>query len=237
MEQVILNAQTRKVTGKESARRLRKEGKIPAVFYGKNRENLHLAISPLDLEKATATEMGMNAIIKLKVGEKGDFDVIIRDYQADVFKRNFLHADFVSVDLKKKIEISVPIRLLGRPAGVKEGGILEQITRELVVLCLPTHIPKQIEVDVSGLKIGQNLHLDELKLPEGVEPREKINVTIAAVAAQKEEELTPGTMTEPEVLTAKKEEGVEGAVTPEAKQKEASAETKPEQKSGEKEKK
>lgn len=211
MDQFELKADVREKCGTGNAHALRKKGKIPAVFYGKGQENLHLSVSPADLEKAVAGEKGMNTLIKLAVVGKGDFNVLIRDYQAHPIRRHFLHADFIAVDLTKKVEISIPIHLTGRPVGVKDGGILEQVTRELAVFCLPVNIPKQIDVDVTPLKIGQNLHLDQITLPMGVEPKEKINVTIAAVIALKEEEvLTPGTMTEPEVLTAKKEEGAEG---------------------------
>lgn len=217
MEQFSLNAEFREKSGKGVARALRRMGKIPAVFYGKGAESLKLAVNPADLEKAVATEMGMNTLIKLKVAGKGDFDVLLSDYQAHSVRRNFLHADFKAIDLTKKLEISIPIHLVGRPEGVKEGGILEQVTRELAVFCLPINIPKQIDVDVSALKIGQNLHLDDIKLPQGVEPREKINATIAAVIAQREEEVVAapaGPMAEPEVLTAKKVEGEEGEAKP-----------------------
>lgn len=217
MERIALNAELRTRTGKGHSHLLRREGKIPAILYGKTR-NLKLSVGLKDLEKAVSTQAGMNAIIQLKVGGEGEFDVLLKDYQADSIKRHFIHADFLKVDLAKKIRIAVPVHLTGRPEGVKEGGILEQVTRQLQMLCLPLKIPEQIEVDVTPLKIGQNLHLSDVKLPEGVESAETENVTIAIVAAPKEEEeLTPGVMTEPEVLTAKKEEGEEGTAPAEGK--------------------
>lgn len=216
MEQIVLNAELRTKCGKGASHQLRVKGKIPAVFYGKGEENLHIVIDPAELEKVVAGKMGMNTLIQLKIADKGDYSVILRDYQADAIKRNFIHADLATVDLTKKIQIAVPIKLIGRPAGAKEGGILEQVTRELKVLCLPTNIPSTIDVDISGLNIGQNLHLEDIKLPEGVEPQERVNVTIASVFVPKEEEEAPvpGTLEEPEVLTAKKEEGEEEGEAP-----------------------
>lgn len=225
MENLTLAATLRTKTGKGDAHSLRREGLIPAIFYGKKQANMHLALKAKDLEKVTSTELGMNAILTLKVEGKGDFNVLLRDYQAHPIKRNFLHADFQWLDLTKKIQVSVPIHLIGKSEGVKEGGILDQVTREIQILCLPINIPKEIKVDVSDLKIGQNLHLSDVKLPDGAESADKTNLTIASVVAAKEEDLTVAaaapTLAEPEVLTAKKEEGAEGEAGKEAAGKEA----------------
>ncbi len=218
MELIELNADLRTKTGKGEAHKLRREGKIPAIYYGKSQENLMLAVDPRMLEKVVGTTAGMNAILRLKVQGKGDYNVLLRDYQAHTITRKFTHADFVHVDLTKKIQVAIPVHLTGNPIGVKEGGILQQATREIQILCLPTNIPKEVVADVSGLKIGQNLHLHDLKLPEGAESVGEVDVTIASIIAVKEEEvLTPGVMTEPEVLTAKKEEGAEGAAAADGK--------------------
>lgn len=214
MSEIVLNGEKRTDLGKGDSYRLRQNGKIPAVFYGKGHENIHISVNPRELEKAVSTKRGMNALMQLKIDGK-EFHVLLRDYQAHPIKRNFTHADFVFVDLTKKIHVSVPVHLTGRPEGVKEGGILEQITRELDVLCLPNKIPDEILVDVTPLKVGQNLHLHDIKLPEGVEPRGKQDVTLAAVMAPKEEEVVApvagAPLAEPEVLTAKKDDAAAGA--------------------------
>lgn len=210
----VIEATSRGGLGKSDAIKLRQKGSIPAVFYGQGQKNQHLVLNPKDLEKAVSSARGMNTLITLKVDGKSEFNVLLRDYQADPITRKFRHADLVHVDLTKKIEIAVPIHLEGKAAGVKEGGILEQVTRELLVLCFPNNIPNFISVDVSGLKIGQNLHLHDIKLPEGVEPHAKSDVTIASVFKPREEEIVAPaatTLAEPEVLTAKKEEGAAGA--------------------------
>ncbi len=202
-----MSATVRTEKGKNVAYRLRASGKIPAIYYGKGAENFMLTVDPLALEKATAGESGMNTLIKLKVEGKGDYNVLLKDYQANAITRNFTHADFVHVDLNKKITVSIPVHLTGSPQGVKDGGVLQQATRELEVLCLPTHIPKEIVVDVSALKIGHNLHLHDIKLPEGAEVVGELDVTIASVLMTREEVAEPTTLAEPEVLTAKKTEG------------------------------
>ncbi len=207
MQQIELNAELRVKSGKGEAHRLRREKRIPAVYYGKGEDNILLSVDPHLLEKAVSGKGGMNALIKLKVNQKGDYNVLLRDYQAHPISRKFLHVDFVHVDLSKKIRVSIPVHLVGTAVGIKEGGILQHVTRELEVLCLPSGIPQAITADVSQLKVGQNLHLHEIKLPEGVEAVGGTDVTIAAVIAPKEEELTPGVIAEPEVLTARKEEG------------------------------
>ena len=218
MEQIALDAEIRTKSGKGFSHQLRRQGKIPAILYGKGVENMTLSVKLMELEKAVSTQAGMNAVIHLKVEGQGAFDVLLKDYQADAIKRYFIHADFLKIDLTKKIQVAVPVHLTGRPEGVKEGGILEQVTRQLQMLCLPLKIPQQIDVDVTSLKIGQNLHLSDVKLPHGVESAETENITIAIVAAPKEEEvLTPGVMTEPEVLTAKKEDLDAGAASAEGK--------------------
>lgn len=213
MEQKTLNASLREKVGGGPSNALRLQGRIPAVFYGKNQTPIHLSVDASELEKAVSTDLGLNTILNLKVKDGGAFSVIIKDYQADPVDRHFLHADFISIDLSKKIRISVPIKLGGRPEGIKEGGILEQVTREIMVECLPMSIPKNLEVDVTPLKIGQSIHMNDITLPEGVELCEKTNLTIASVVAQKEEEPVAEAMVEPEVLTAKKAEEKEEAKT------------------------
>lgn len=206
MSDYSLTATVRKKCGKGPSYQARVKGLIPAVFYGKNLANLHLEVNPLELKKIIHSSRGLNTLIKLKVADQGDHDVLLKQYQAHAITRNFTHADFMHVDVNQAIEIKVLVRLVGRPIGIKEGGILDHIARELNVRCLPGKIPESIDVDVTALDIGDNLHLNDLKLPEGIVSAEKTNVTIAAVMAPKEEVVevaTTATSAEPEVLTAK----------------------------------
>lgn len=210
MENFELKADLRETKGSGASYRDRQAGIIPAVFYGKEQDNIHLTVKPNELDRLFMTKNGTNTIIKLKVDGKGDFDVILKEYQADPITRQLKHADFVAVNLKEKIKVSIPIHLEGRSVGVKEGGILEQITRELEVLCLPTNIPTDIKVDISNLGKGDNLHLEDIQLPEGSEPVSDTNVTIASIVEpreEKQEEAEEGeAVTEPEVIGEKKAE-------------------------------
>ncbi len=188
MEKIKLEANGRDKKGGLSA--LRKTGVIPAVLYGKKREPKILQLPLKSLEKAIRSETGLNTIFDLTVDGKGEGLVRIREYQADPLKRNLIHVDLQAVDLKEKIEVEVPVHIIGKAAGVKNGGILEQQRRSLLLKCLVTNIPDHIEIDVSPLEIGQSVHADEVQLPEGVEfPHETNFVILAVVPPVKEEEV------------------------------------------------
>ena len=214
MQRQQLTASLREKTGKGIARQLRAKGSIPAVLYGQGEAATPLFVDSRDFTKAVSSASGINVIVDLKIEGKEQIPVMVRDYQAHVIDRHFLHVDFLKVDLSKKITVEVPIQLTGKAPGVKEGGILEHITRSIKVNCLPTAIPNSLTVDVSALNIGDNLHVHDLKLPEGVELVAGADETLAAVVAPVEEVVVaPETeVVQPEVLTEKKPaEGAEGA--------------------------
>jgi large subunit ribosomal protein L25 len=209
MERVQLSVELRQAEGKGGARKVRAKGLIPGVIYGKGMENINVVVHPKEFSKALSGTSGMNTLLEMEVPKHGKVTVMLKDYQADNLLRKFTHVDFVTVDLSKKLKVEVPILVVGKAEGVKEGGILELIRRELTVICLPTNIPKNIELDVSALKIGQSIHIDDLKLPSDIEVPHDQNFTIASVVAPKAEEVVTavpaeGAPTEPEVLTAKK---------------------------------
>lgn len=190
MEKIKLEANGRSKKGGLAS--LRKTGVIPAVLYGKKKEPTMLQLTLKTLEKAIQSETGLNTIFDLSVDGNGEGLVRIREYQADPLKRNLIHVDFQTVDLKEKIEVDVPVHITGKAAGVKNGGILEQQRRSLLLKCLVTNIPDHIEIDVSPLEIGQSVHADEVQLPEGVEfPHGTNFVIVAVVPPVKEEEVKP----------------------------------------------
>lgn len=208
MSDNLLEATMREGSGKGPSHRSRMKGMIPAVLYGKGQENLHIEVNPLKLEKIVHSKLGMNTLIRLQVAQKGEFNVLLKHYQAHAIKRNFTHADFYKVDAGQRIQVRVPIHLTGRAAGLKEGGILEQIARELTVSCLPTNIPESIDVDVTEMAIGVTLHLSDLKLPEGVIAVDKTNLSIVSIVAPREEAEPVAEVAqpaEPEVLTGAKD--------------------------------
>lgn len=208
MERMQLKAKIRDEFGKGAARKLRREGLIPGIIYGRGFDPLPLTVDPHDLDKALIEAGGTNLLFDLEIEGKDKYPVMVREYQADVIDRHLLHVDFLKVDLTKKINVEIPVRLEGKAPGVKEGGILEHLRRTLEVVCLPTKIPGAIGVDVSQLKIGDTFHVHDLKLPEGVELVSTIDVTIAAVVAPVEEKVeevaAEEAPTEPELVGEKK---------------------------------
>jgi len=233
MERFGLTTETRK-NGKGVARKLRAAGKIPAVLYGTSVEPKSLAVDSHTFEKIAKKSQGSTMLFDLDVaGEKST--ALVRDYQADPFRREITHIDFQAVGLNDKIEVEVPVQLTGNAAGVKEGGILEQLRRTLNVRCLVSKIPSHFDVDVTALNIGDNIHADELTLPEGVEFPHAANFTIAAVVPPtKEEEVKPAVVAEGEEGAEAPAEGeekpAEGEAAAEGEKKAEGAEEKKEEK-------
>ena len=193
MAKSVLNVEPRVRIGKGGARKVRRDGLVPAVVYGKGMEALNLRVDPKALQQAIATEAGWNTLITLK-GD-GPFDgkvVILKDLQIDAIRRNTQHVDFLAINLKNKINVMVPVHPVGKSLGEKEGGTLQLVRHELEVLCLPTDIPTAIEIDVTALNVGDVVHLSDISLPEGVEVPQDVNFTVLTIMARKVEEVEPG---------------------------------------------
>jgi len=193
MAQAELNVTLRENAGKGTSRALRRQGLVPAVVYGKGMEPCSLTVEPKALQKAIATEAGWNTLITLK-GE-GPFSgkvVIVKDLQVDPIRRDIHHADFQMIDLKKTVHVMVPVHPAGKSEGEKAGGSLQVIRKELEVVCLPTAIPKSIDVDVAAMKIGDVLHVEDIALPDGVEAPHEVNFTVITVTGHKPEEVEGG---------------------------------------------
>jgi len=214
MEQSTLDIEIREQKGKGVARRLRSKGLIPGILYGRG-DSIPITANPLVVTKWLLSEGGKNQLFTLSgTGVKGKA-ALIKDYQVDPVSRKLLHVDLLEIDITKSVEVNVILAFTGKAAGVAEGGVLNIVERKVMVRCLPTKIPKQIEVDVSGLNIGDSIHLDELNLPEGLEKVSHGNSTlVTCVPPTKEEEVTAvlAPTAEPEVITEKKpKEGDEAA--------------------------
>lgn len=213
MEQVTLAVKQRVKTGKSNSRRERREGFIPGVVYGKEISPVAVSI-PGKQFKTIIESKGQNVIVNLEVQyEKStsSFTSIVKELQRDPVTDAISHLDFVNVSLTEEMETRVPVKFVGEAEGIKQGGILEPLLRELEVSCLPQDIPVFIEVNVSSLTIGHSLHVEDIPVPEKVKiltPKHETVVTVAAPAAEEEVAVAaaPETPAEPEVIRAKKEE-------------------------------
>jgi len=167
MEAIKVTASRRDEHGKGAARRLRNEGKIPAVAYGKSLPTQALAIGPEAIKAVLSSERGRNTVVSLDVDGKAGLTVLLSDYQYHPMTRALLHADFVQVHLDQPVNVEVPLELLGRAAGIVAGGTLRQVFRKLPIRCLPGQIPVKITHDVTALGLDGHVATQDLNLPEG----------------------------------------------------------------------
>lgn len=196
------------------ARKLRARGLIPAIFYGAHTQTIPLVVDPKELSQTLKTEAGGNVLIDLEI-RKGDQTerkvVMVKELQFDHFQKSALHTDFYEVAMDMLVTVEVPIHLVGKPEGTKVGGILEQVRRAIEVQCLPGDIPRSIDIDVSSLKIGDSVHVNDIQV-EKVKILSDTNFTIATVVPPLAEEKKAE-----EVVAA---EAVEGAEVKEKAEKE-----------------
>jgi large subunit ribosomal protein L25 len=188
MSENVLAAQRRDERGKGPARRLRTKGLIPAVVYGRKGEPSHLSVDPSLLLEAIDTPQRFNTLLTLEF-EGARKHVLFKDYQVDPVTRKLLHADFLEVQLDQPVTVEVPVVTVGKAEGQTQGGILSVAAHEIVLEALPAKIPVRIEVDVTSLKIGQSIHVSELKAPEGCKFRYSTDYVVAFVAVPEKEEV------------------------------------------------
>jgi large subunit ribosomal protein L25 len=164
------------------SRRLRSQGLVPAVIYGKHLEKpVAIAIDPKAVRQAINTPHKFNTLLTLQGASTQQ--VLFKDYQQDPVTREILHVDFIAVREEDQVKVKIPLVLVGRAEGVAEGGLVTQVRRELEVYAKPSAIPEKIEVDVSHLKIAQALHINEVKMPAGLTVKTTVNYTLAVVSA------------------------------------------------------
>ncbi len=166
--EATLEAVKRETRGKNEARRLRVSGKIPAVIYGAQKDgdtgsNLPVAVDPKPLLRILHSHSGVNTLITLKVDGEGDSTVLVKEFLLDPITSHMLHADFVRVNMDRKITVTVPILIKGEPRGVKlEGGVLDFVHREIALESLPLEIPDSIEIDVSNLGLNDAVYVRDV---------------------------------------------------------------------------
>jgi large subunit ribosomal protein L25 len=189
-EKFVIKAEARDLRGKNAARRLRAAGKIPVVVYGGGGESVALTASLSDLAAVLRSRTGHNTVFSLDIEGAGPNDVIFQDRQIDPVRGRMIHADLRRLVAGEKIELTIPLRFVGEPVGVKEeNGLFVETMREITALCDPGNVPTAIDVDVSGLHLNESLHISDLKFPEGVEVHEDPETLVASVTFIKEPEL------------------------------------------------
>jgi large subunit ribosomal protein L25 len=209
--------QNRAVLGSAESRRLRRQGLIPGVLYGREQLPVPISIPERSLRSALTTSGGLNAVLDVIVDDGKIHSSVLKEYQQHPVKGLIMHVDLQEVRLDQPIHATVPLHIHGEPVGVKEGGVLSQVTSELNVEALPMEVPEHLEADVSELAIGDTMRLSALTVPAGVTLLDDLEETVVATVTQPMREEAP----EP----VEGEEGAEGEAAAEGDEAAADGET------------
>lgn len=211
MEKTTLKASERKQFNKSAIRKIRKEGRVPGVFYSKHNPPLHIDVLDTTINPLVFTSK--THLISLEIEGQEERECIIKDIQFDPVTDKVIHFDLLGLTKGEKIVLEVPVQLVGTPIGVKEGGVIQHVMHKLEVECLPRNIPEHIVVDVSALKLGDSIHIGDLQIEEVefTDPKESLLVQVTHAKVQ--EEVAPATEegveeepAEPEVIAKGKVE-------------------------------
>jgi len=212
MEQAKLEVQLRNGKGKGNARVTRRAGLTPGVIYGHKQDTIAVQFPDHRLQRIFH-QVGENALINLSISEGGTETVMIKEIQKDPISRKIIHADFMRVSLEERVTTHVPIVLIGTAPGVKEGGVLEFLLREIRLECQAGQIPENIELDISSLAMGDQIRIEDVKVPEDTIIHDDPSTTIVTVAyptvmKEEEEGAVPeiDEEKEPEVIKEKRKE-------------------------------
>ncbi|TFJ92999.1 50S ribosomal protein L25/general stress protein Ctc [Lentibacillus salicampi] len=206
---VKLNAAKRENLKKSATKEIRLEGNVPSVVYGKDKEPKTISVDSIELVK-TVRDEGRNAIISLNIENESPVDVMLHEYQMDPLRDELIHADFYIVNMAEEMDVSVSLTLDGEPAGVKDGGVLQQPLYELQVRAKPADIPEVIAVDVAELGIGDTITVNDLPKADRYEITEEPDTTVATVVppdTMDDLEEAPDENAEPELVDAKADDG------------------------------
>jgi len=213
-----LGVSERKGTGKGQARALRRNGFIPAVLYGPKTETVSLSVSAADLTAIYKRSESEHVILNLMIQNGGTRNktAMIKEMQVSPLSHEYLHVDFYEISMDQEIVVKVPVELTGSSVGVERGGFLQLIRHQLEVACLPGDIPNKIQVDISGLDIGDSIHVEQVQAKDKVKLVFDTNFTVVTVVAP--------SLAKEEVAEEAPEEGVEeGEAAGEAKASEPAA--------------
>ena len=229
MNSLTLSARIRTETGKGAARRLRQNKQVPAIFYGPGIDPVMLTIEYAHLSGLEKAGKGENAILDLNIQtDQGETTkkVMVKELTIDPLENTFVHADFYEISNDRELTLAIPVHLLNTPVGVtEEGGVLQQIRREVTIVCFPDKLVEFLEVDISDLDVGDTVRIGDLALPEGIKTTDDAHLTVAVVNIKGS---ALADMEAEEELEEELEEGVEGESTEEAdgSEKETAEETK-----------
>lgn len=190
MAELTLEVSRRETTGKEVAKKLRKDGKVPAIVYGGHRDPVSITVDQKSIyDLLRKSEHGVRSVFLLKLaGSDQSRHAMIKEIQLDPISRKMKHIDFIRVIMTETVKVTIPVHVTGTAFGVKnEGGILDFQVRELHVECLPGAIPDSIDIDVSGLHVNQYVRISDLTLPEGVKVLDDEDRVVASVALARAE--------------------------------------------------
>jgi len=202
--------------GKGAARRLRRNNQIPAIFYGPTTTPLLLTANYLDLERIIKKTSGESPIFELQIETDKGSDtrtVLLKELQIDPVEDTYLHADFYEISMDRELTANISVRLINTPSGVTKGGILQHVRREITISCLPDRLVDHIDVDVSGLEIGDSIHIEDIDFPEGIKTNQEGHLTVAVVTAPTVVTEEIEEMEEVEAIEGIEEKEVEGEVT------------------------
>jgi large subunit ribosomal protein L25 len=203
MPRETISAEPRSVRGKNESRRLRTRGLIPAVVYGAYKEALSISVDPRQVTRILHSRTGHNTIFNIAINGGETTPAMIVDWQYNPVRDTLLHVDLKRIDLSKRMRVSVPVITQGEPKGVKiQGGLLEVVTREVEIECLPDEIPQHFPVDVTELMIGQSIRASDIPLEGGVRLVSSGDNVIAHVVALRAEEQKPAAAATPEAGAA-----------------------------------
>lgn len=193
-EQFVVKAEVRDTRGKNENRRLRVAGRIPAVVYGAGFESMAVSAELRDLAAVIRSDSGVHSVFSLDIDGVGGVDVIFQDRQIDPVKGRLIHADLRRLVKGEKLELTIPIHLVGEAEGLKEdGAVLSQAMREVKVRAEPSKTPDFIEVDITELSAGHSIHVSDLKVGEGIEISEDPDTVVASIVTVSEKDLEPQT--------------------------------------------
>jgi large subunit ribosomal protein L25 len=205
-----LKAQNRTPAGKTEARRVRRQGMVPAIAYGRGLPSTAIAVPPKEVARILMSERGQNTVVELEM-EGRKILAMIREFELHPVKRELVHVDFIEVKLDRPVDVHVPLHATGKAVGVTKGGVLRVVYRTLPVRCLPDRIPVKLETDVAHLELGMHVSTKELKLPEGVSVLLPPEQTLVSVVAPEKEEVVEAVAAVPGAPGAAPAAGAAGA--------------------------